>query len=416
MPEGTDSTPGGSPQNVEDLTTMRFRTALLAAAAIAAIAGQAPAAQLLTNGSFEAPGIGAGNYTYPGLPYGTIAPVGAVLGGWTYAGAALVNGSGSSAWYGGAAPAGMDGVQFVALQNAGSIRQSFTASASTLHLSWLDAGRPSGMGDQTYNILLDGVAQGGIFSTLSGEAFGLNNLTLSGLTAGQSYDLSFKGLVASGDETAFLDRVSLTDTAPLIGPSISVVGASPALGVGEFMIQDFDNPIASGFNFAQGPGAYVRSGALGLDPGVSAPPPGVTSNYETIVAGGSATLTSLANLQSLSFYMGSPDSYNRVVFSGEDGFSWSLSGAQIWNAMGAANGDQSWGRRVSYDFGDYSVNRVEFSSSGNSFEFDAIAGVFKSSGLSVSAAPEPATWLMMIMGFGAIGGLLRRQRKVLTQA
>jgi len=397
---------------------MRIRTALLAAAATALLAGQASAAQLLTNGSFEAPSIGTGNYTYPGLPYGTIAPIGATQGGWTYAGAALVNGSGSNAWYGGAAPAGMDGAQFVALQNTGSITQAFTATASTLHLSWLDAGRPWGMGDQSYNILLDGVAQGGIFSTVSDEAFGLNNLTLSGLTIGESYDLSFKGLVNSGDETSFLDRVSLTDVAsvPLISPSISIIGNSPALGFGEFMIEDFDNPIAAGFAFTQNANAFVRSGALGLASGVSAPPPGVTSNYETVTTGGLATLTSLANLQSLSFYMGSPDSYNKVTFYGDDGFTWALSGAQIWNAMGAANGDQGWGRRVSYDFGGYSVNKVEFSSTGNSFEFDSIAGVLKGDNISVSAAPEPATWMMMIAGFGLAGSLIRRQRKVYTQA
>jgi hypothetical protein len=30
--------------------------------------------------------------------------------------------------------------------------------------------------------------------------------------------------------------------------------------------------------------------------------------------------------------------------------------------------------------------------------------------LSVAAVPEPAAWMMMIVGIGAIGGLMRRKR------
>lgn len=37
-------------------------------------------------------------------------------------------------------------------------------------------------------------------------------------------------------------------------------------------------------------------------------------------------------------------------------------------------------------------------------------------GVSVSAVPEPATWAMMIGGFGLVGGTLRRRRAVATLA
>jgi hypothetical protein len=389
-------------------TGAALRTLIAAAALMGAgLAGEASAAQLLSNGSFESPNIGTGNYTYPGLSYGTIAPIAANQGGWTFSGAALVNASGGNAWYGGTPPSGFAGAQFAALQATSSLSQSFTANADTLHLSWLDAGRTWGMGDQNYSILLDGLAVGGLFGTASDDAFGLNTLDLTGLTAGANYSLTFQGL-ATSDDTAFIDNVQLSDTLPPVAPSITILANDATLGANQFMIENFDDPIADGFAFLQGPNAYVRPGASGLDPNVSAPPPGVMSNYETILNGGYAALTSVKMLQSLSFYMGSPDTYNMVKFSGEGGFEWTLQGSQIWKGVTPPNGDQSWGRRVSYDFGDNGVNKVEFFSSGNSFEFDSIAGSLR------QAVPEPATWTMLILGFGTVGAMLRRRRAAFT--
>jgi hypothetical protein len=47
---------------------------------------------------------------------------------------------------------------------------------------------------------------------------------------------------------------------------------------------------------------------------------------------------------------------------------------------------------------------VTFSSTANSFEVDNLAV------RDVGGVPEPAVWSMMIVGFGGIGGLLRRRR------
>src|SRR5438045_8144646 len=104
-------------------------------------------------------------------------------------------------------------------------------------------------------------------------------------------------------------RLSQTLRATLVSAALATaaLAASPAaaavtititstsnlpLPAGQTMIDDFDNPIAAGFTFTQNVAAYVRSGAPGLDPGVSAPPPGDTTNYETILSGGRATLMS----------------------------------------------------------------------------------------------------------------------------
>jgi hypothetical protein len=208
--------------------------------------------------------------------------------------------------------------------------------------------------------------------------------------------------------------VALAATALAAAPASAAVTITQVsttnlpIPVDQFMIEDFDNPIAAGFTFIQNNGAYVRSGALGLDPGMSAPPPGDTTAYETVLGGGKATLTSTSFLSAFSFYLGSPDTYNTVRFSGANGFSLTLNGAAILGgSLPPADGNQSVGRRVNYDFGTERVNKVEFLSSGNSFEFDSLAGK--------AAVPEPASWAMMITGFGAMGAMLRRRRLAMVR-
>ncbi|CAM3114098.1 PEPxxWA-CTERM sorting domain-containing protein [Sphingomonas antarctica] len=177
-----------------------MKSFLLGAIAALAITGSANAAELLTNGSFESPNIGTGNYTYPA---GT-------SGSWTYTGSALVNATGSNAWYGATPPAGQDGGQFAALQGLSTLSQSFVASNSKANVSWLAGGRPAfgaNNGNQTYTVTV-GANTLGTYSTVSSQAFGANGGILSGLTAGQTYTLSFNGQVAA-DETAFIDKVSV---------------------------------------------------------------------------------------------------------------------------------------------------------------------------------------------------------------
>jgi hypothetical protein len=191
--------------------------------------------------------------------------------------------------------------------------------------------------------------------------------------------------------------------APASALTTTVYPTDQPLPLGQVMIDDFDNAITAGFTFTQDVGAYVRSGALGLDSGVTAPPPGDVTNYETVLGGGLATLTTTNILKNFSFYLGSPDTFNSITFYGLGGYQETLSGAAILGAAVNADGDQSVGRRVSYDFGSERVVRIEFASGGNSFEFDSLAGKFE-------AVPEPSTWAMLIMGFGAIGAMIRRRR------
>ncbi len=189
------------------------------------IASGASSATTLVNGSFEAPNLGTGNFSY------TTQPV-----GWTGTGA-LVNAQGSSAWYGATPPAGQDGAQFYALQATSSIYQNFLATKSgQLTVSWLSGGRPNlGAygGDQSYDVSLtgSGIENGsfGTFTTHSGQAF--EKLSGTGLvTAGEIYSISFRGL-SSSDETAFIDRVSVggvpeASTWAMMIAGFGIIGAS----------------------------------------------------------------------------------------------------------------------------------------------------------------------------------------------
>lgn len=169
------------------------------------------------------------------------------------------------------------------------------------------------------------------------------------------------------------------------------------------IVLDFDGFIAPGFSLSLAGSAGIFDGALGLIEGIAAPPPGTLSQYLAIQQGGSAILTT-PQIRRLSVYIGSPDAFNAIRFVGLDGFDVTLEGAAL--AAGAFHGDQSIGRRMTYDFGDARVTQVIFSSSGSSFEFDNVA---------VGIVPEPGAWALMITGFGMIGAALRaRARTAVT--
>ena len=191
------------------------------------------------------------------------------------------------------------------------------------------------------------------------------------------------------------------------------ISAVSGVQINEPLITDFNSnqagqitDLANGFQFTQGgAGAFTRDGVGGLWSGVSAPPPadnGVAgAYYETVEGGANATLTAGTKLESFQFYMGSPDDYNQVTinFANPKLSPVVLNGSAIWGGTPPGNGDQSKGFTVTYHF-DAPVKSIQFASSGNSFEFDKLAG----------GVPEPASWALMILGFGGAGAVLRGQR------
>ncbi|KAB7648044.1 PEP-CTERM sorting domain-containing protein [Polymorphobacter fuscus] len=114
-------------------------------------------------------------------------------------------------------------------------------------------------------------------------------------------------------------------------------------------------------------------------------------------------------MQVLSFVIGSLDTYNQVILHFASGGSMQLDGYQIVgqgpNFLDGISGDQliaATNGRVFFDTqGLDTITGFELRSLGaNAFEIDNIS----------IAAPEPATWGMMILAAGMAGVALRRRR------
>jgi len=170
----------------------------------------------------------------------------------------------------------------------------------------------------------------------------------------------------------------------------------------------FDGASAPGYSYTY-TDAGIYSGAGGLVSGVAAPPVGDLTNFLAVYSGGTATITTPL-LESMSVYIGSVDSYNTISFYNGGTLVGSFTGTQLLAPIpAAANGDQSsalTNRTFDFNFGGTPVNEVVFSSSGNSFEFDNIAG----------AVPEPGVWFLLLVGFGVLGTALRLGKPIAAAA
>ncbi len=151
-------------------------------------------------------------------------------------------------------------------------------------------------------------------------------------------------------------------------------------------------------------GTYLNFGPSTI-PGVAAAIPGNTTQQIAVLGGNTATLAIGKWVSWLKWDQGSNDSY------GFASLKTSLGDILIPGGLfPPASGDQfisstNFGLKV--DFGkSVWVESATWGGSQNSNEFDnVIAGV-----------PEPASWAMLIVGFGAVGTIARRRRSGVSVA
>lgn len=124
---------------------------------------------------------------------------------------------------------------------------------------------------------------------------------------------------------------------------------------------------------------------------------------------GTATLQSTLSFESVSFFLGSIDTFNTVsLLNAAGNVIQSFTGSDF---IVPANGDQSLpstNRRVTLVVtpGEQRIAGVRFTSSVNALEVDNV----------VFAVPEPTTWALMLLGFGMVGAATRYRRRKIAVA
>lgn len=211
----------------------------------------------------------------------------------------------------------------------------------------------------------------------------------------------------------FLAGLLLVSSAAQAVTYYSVPGApDPGPANNESVIEDFEGMGAATFF-----GSYsIQTGNL---PGLAAAPAGVTNNYFSVPDAGGASSNGTATIyftdyllanrpfRSLSFYWGSVDDYNKLeVLDAEGNVLRTLFGNDINNPADGNQTEPFSNQRVYLRFAnDEFASKLRLTSAGRAFEIDDIAG---------SAVPEPATWAMLLAGFGLVGFAARRRRVVST--
>ena len=193
------------------------------------------------------------------------------------------------------------------------------------------------------------------------------------------------------------------------------------LGPGETLVWNFNttvNPVENSLF------TYTGQVHIGNSANMWAAPTGDHSHYGIATdipatKGGptdaSFSIASGYELTSFSAYLGSIDNYNTLSFlNGKGDVVQSYTGdqlAQLITGNPAAVATSSTtsadsNQRMFFTFGKTDdITKVLFQSDGRAFEFDNFAASW------ISVVPEPATWAMMILGFGFIGFMMRGSRQ-----
>jgi PEP-CTERM motif len=182
----------------------------------------------------------------------------------------------------------------------------------------------------------------------------------------------------------------------------SFVGGAASPDAGFHVINTFDDSTGitgAGFQIKTPP-----ADGDGAPPNNSSPS---GTPYLSVLGGGSATITFALGVKAFQFDWGSIDAYNTLTITSSGSDPIIVPGG---NFINAANGNQvspgTNGLFTVWSTGGETFSSVTLTSASNSFEIDNLA----------VGVPEPATWAMMIVGFGMAGAILRRARSGLAIA
>lgn len=153
-------------------------------------------------------------------------------------------------------------------------------------------------------------------------------------------------------------------------------------------------------------GGLVTTGSAS---GIRAQPFGSTGNYWTVGPSdgspGILDLSSIADIFNVSFLWGSVDAYNLVEFLDMDGnVIASFTGSDIFNPANGNQTDPNLNPVVRFDITGNDVSNLK------SLRLSSTSNAFETDNFTINAVPEPATWALMLLGFGAIGFGMRRRR------
>lgn len=204
----------------------------------------------LADSGFEALALAPNSFKYN--PTGTP---------WSFAGSAGVAANDSAFTSGN--PLTPQGSQVLFLQGQGAVSQIVNFAAGNYTLNFLAAQRGNGGGAQTFQVLVDGKAITTV-NNLSGIGFTSLTTSTFNVTAG-NHTITIQGTnLAGGDNTAFIDQVSVVrSTAGFTDSSFE----APTLGAGSFRY----NPTGTAWSFTGSSG--IAANNSGFTAG-NAPAPG----------------------------------------------------------------------------------------------------------------------------------------------
>jgi len=186
-------------------------------------------------------------------------------------------------------------------------------------------------------------------------------------------------------------------------PTIHFNAGSGATAPGTTVFQNFES-YAPGASIGTNAAIYSATALQAVRPGF-----GSTGNFAAVLGGGSYTVN-FGPTNLFSFVLGSLDTYNTLTLKLADNSTVSYTGGQIIGGLAFASGSHtsptSNGVVTFNANGGPEIIGATFTSLRDSFEVDNLA----------RGVPEPATWALMILGFGAIGSVMRRRQRATVPA